>query len=146
MKGVPMPTDLAVSFPATTSGMVAALGTIEDTAAAWNLGTEIIARLRLIVEELMTNTIKYGYGRECDRPIRLRLSAGPVPTLTYEDDAPPFDPTRWRPADETALPGDGPEGQAGIKMVLGLSSSAAYEPRLDGNRLVLTLGAIASDA
>jgi anti-sigma regulatory factor (Ser/Thr protein kinase) len=137
-----MPTDLAVSFPATTNGMVAALERIEDTGAAWNLGAEIIARLRIIVEELMTNTIKYGYGRECDRPIRLSLCAGPVPTLTYEDDAPPFDPTRWRPANEDASPEDGPEGQAGIKMVLGLSSSAAYRPRPDGNCLVLTLGAL----
>lgn len=137
-----MPTDLAESFPATTSGMVAALGRIEDTAAAWNLGAEIIARLRIIIEELMTNTIKYGYGRECDRPVRLGLSALPVPTLTYEDDAPPFDPTRWKPEDENAAPGDGPEGQAGIKMVLGLSSSATYRPRPNGNCLVITLGAL----
>ena len=137
-----MPIDLDASFPATTDGIVAALQTIEDTGAAWNLGAEVIARLRIIIEELMTNTIKYGYAGECDRPIRLGLAATPVPTLTYEDEAPPFDPTRWRPADATALPGDGPEGQAGIKMVLGLSSSAAYHTRPNGNCLVLTLGAL----
>jgi anti-sigma regulatory factor (Ser/Thr protein kinase) len=136
-----MPTDLEVSFPATTSGMVAALETIEHSGAAWNLGADLIGRLRIIVEELFSNTIKYGYGRECDHPVRLRLSPTPVPTLTYEDDADPFDPTRWKLEDDDVTPDERPEGRAGIKMVLGLSATAIYLPRNGGNCLVLTLGA-----
>lgn len=135
-----MPTDLEVSFPATTSGMVAALETIEHSGAAWNLGADRIGRLRIIVEELFSNTIKYGYGRECDHPVRLRLSAVPVATLVYEDDAAPFDPTTWRLEDEDVPLDQRPEGKAGIKMVLGLSTSAIYQPRDGGNCLVLTLG------
>ena len=88
-----MPTDLEVSFPATTSGMVAALRTIEHSGVAWNLDADLIGRLSIIVEELFSNTIKYGYGQECDLPVRLRLAAIPVLTLVYEDDAAPFDPT-----------------------------------------------------
>lgn len=134
-----MSTDLEVSFSATTSAMVAALETIEDTGAAWNLGADVIARLRIIVEELVSNTIKYGYGQECDHPIRLRLGSRPVITLTYEDDARPFDPTGWKLEDEEAAPDERPEGKAGIKMVLGLSASATYLPRTHGNCLVITL-------
>ncbi|HEV2673138.1 MAG TPA: ATP-binding protein [Aliidongia sp.] len=134
-----MPTDLEVSFPATTSGMVAALETIEHSGLAWNLGPDQIGRLRIIVEELFSNTIKYGYGRECDYPVRLRLEMAPVLTLTYEDDAAPFDPTLWKPAEAMETPDQRPEGQAGIKMVLGLSVTAIYRPRAGGNCLVITL-------
>lgn len=139
-----MPSDLEVSFPATMSGMVAALETIEHSGAIWNLGAELVARLRIIVEELFSNTIKYGYGRECDLPVRLRLSVGLVATLIYEDDAAPFDPTRWTYGDDGLAPDERPEGQAGIKMVLGLSASATYLPRPLGNCLVLTLEARSS--
>lgn len=135
-----MPTVLEVSFPATTSGMVAALETIEHSGTAWNLGADLVGRLVIIVEELFSNTIKYGYGRECDRPVRLRLSAMPVATLVYEDDAAPFDPTAWRQEDADVPPDQRPEGRAGIRMVLGLSASAVYRARDGGNCLVLTLG------
>jgi anti-sigma regulatory factor (Ser/Thr protein kinase) len=135
-----MPTELEVSFPATASGMVAALQTIEHSGRAWNLGADLVMRLCIIVEELFSNTIKYGYGRECDHPVRLRLLLEPVLTLIYEDDAPPFDPTAWRHEAEDLLPHERPEGKAGIKMVLGLSVSAVYQARDGGNCLVITLG------
>jgi anti-sigma regulatory factor (Ser/Thr protein kinase) len=135
-----MPTELEASFPATASGMVAALQTIEHSAGAWNLGADLAMRLCIIVEELFSNTIKYGYGRECDHPVRLWLLPEPVPTLIYEDDAAPFDPTAWQHEIEELLPHERPEGKAGIKMVLGLSVSAVYRPRDGGNRLVITLG------
>jgi len=133
-----MPTDLEVSFPATTRGLITALETIEHSGRAWNFGAEVIARLLIIAEELISNTIKYGYGRECDLPFRLRLSALPVPTLVYEDDAAAFDPTCWVHPDEHLAPDDRPEGRAGIKMVLGLSGTATYLARPQGNCLVIT--------
>jgi len=133
-----MPTDLEVSFPATTRGLITALETIEHSGRAWNFGAEVIARLLIIVEELISNTIKYGYGGECDLPVRLRLSALPVPTLIYEDDAAAFDPTSWEHPDGDLAPDERPEGRAGIKMVLGLSGTATYLPRPRGNCLVIT--------
>lgn len=136
-----MPTDLEVSFPATTSGLITALETIEHSGRAWNFGAEVIARLLIIVEELMSNTIKYGYGGECDLPVRLRLSSLPVPTLVYEDDAAAFDPTGWEHPDDGLAPDERPEGRAGIKMVLGLSGTATYVARPNGNCLVITFGA-----
>ncbi len=50
-------------------------------------------RLRLIVEELLTNSIQHGYRAESDTPIRIELAViEGYPTLKYEDSAPPYDP------------------------------------------------------
>jgi anti-sigma regulatory factor (Ser/Thr protein kinase) len=136
-----MASELKLSFPATMSGLIASLEAIDHAGAAWNLDTGLVSRVRIIVEELFSNTIKYGYCGECDRPVRLHLGAEPVLTVTYEDEAPPFDPTALeREADESIMSEDRAEGKAGIAMVLGLCKTAAYVPRSDGNCMVMTFG------
>ena len=131
--------EIEINIPATRNGLATVLARIEEFAAARNLCTNAIARVRVVVEELITNTIKYGYGGECDRPIRLRLSAVRVLTVVYEDHAPPFDPTLGRPEKDTVAKRlQDREGHAGIGLILGLSSTAAYEARPEGNRLTLT--------
>jgi serine/threonine-protein kinase RsbW len=133
-----MPDTLEATIPATTDGLHRALEMIEHSTAAWNLEPDLIARLRIIVEELVSNTIKYGYGGECAQPIRLRLAAEDAAVrFDYEDDAPPFDPTRWRRTPEPVDLDARPEGQAGIMMVLGLSSDVRYQATPTGNWLTL---------
>jgi anti-sigma regulatory factor (Ser/Thr protein kinase) len=131
--------DVEVCFPATMVGLTIAMATIDQFHAARNLHGDEIACIRIVAEELISNTIKYGYGAECDRPIRLRLSADPIITLTYDDEAAPFDPTAWRTNEAPGTRGrELREGRAGIELVLGLSSTALYQRRPEGNRLVLT--------
>ena len=134
-----MPNELEVLIHATVSGLITALATIDQFRATRNLRADSVARVRVVIEELVSNTIKYGYGGECDRPVRLRLCAEPVLTLVYEDEAEPFDPTLWRPNEEwTAASRERQEGRAGVALVLGLSSAVRYERTSDGNRLVIT--------
>ncbi len=134
-----MASELSLSFSATMSGLVASLEAVDHAGAVWNLDPDLVSRVRIIVEELFSNTIKYGYGLECERPVRLRFSTGPSVTLTYEDDAPPFDPTaRARETNASIADAERPEGRAGIALVLGLCAGAHYEPRPDGNCLVMT--------
>jgi serine/threonine-protein kinase RsbW len=134
-----MSTQIEVSFPATSSGLVSALATIDQFRALRNLGADETARVRIVAEELISNTIKYGYGGECDRRIWLRLDHEPVLTLTYDDEADPFDPTLWRPDEEwTVVSRERHEGRSGIALLQALSSSVAYHPRPGGNRLVVT--------
>lgn len=135
MEKSPEPAEL--EYAATLDGLQAALGGIEQAGNAWNINRDLVSRALIVVEELFSNTIKYGYGGECDRPVRLRLAASPF-TITYEDDAPVFDPTHWKSSEDEALALDErPEGRAGIIMVMGLCRTV-YEPRDGGNRLVLT--------
>jgi anti-sigma regulatory factor (Ser/Thr protein kinase) len=134
-----MPTCLERSFPATATGMHAALEAIDQFCTASKIDAVLLARVRIAVEELFSNTIKYGYGEECERPVRLRLDSAPAVTLTYEDDAAPFDPTLWRPAERAEGSTDGSSvGRKGIMLILGLSSTAHYLPRPMGNCLEIT--------
>ncbi len=132
-----MPVDLDESFPATADGLRTALEAIDRFCVACNLNGLAVSRVRIIVEELFTNTIKYGYGGECDRPVRLCLGGMPL-CLIFEDDAPPFDPTGWKCATDTA-PDQQPEGQAGIPLILRLGSQVRYDARQHGNRIAITI-------
>jgi anti-sigma regulatory factor (Ser/Thr protein kinase) len=126
-----MPADLVLDLSATTSGLRECLDRIEQSCAGRNIPRAMVARLRVVVEELYSNTIKHGYGGESERPIRLLLRSAPRLELVYEDAAPPFDPTTWRPPQQSGI------GQKGIALVLGLAASAHYERLPDGNRVTL---------
>jgi anti-sigma regulatory factor (Ser/Thr protein kinase) len=133
--------NLEIELPATHRALLSCLETIGDFGAAARLPADIVAKARIVVEELYSNTIKYGYRGECDRRVWLRLSAAGSLTVIYEDDAPVFDPTPWatlstdpgRPSAAEALR----EGEAGLALMFGLATSVAYEPRADGNRLIV---------
>jgi serine/threonine-protein kinase RsbW len=135
------PPELEWRYAAKTDSLYAALDAIEQTCKAWNIDAALVSRARIVVEELFSNTIKYGYGKECDAAIRIRLTASPCLTLIYEDDAPLFDPTSWKSlADEHVRPDECPEGRAGIAMVMGLCATAVYQPRDGCNALTMTFG------
>ena len=131
---------LTLELPARAAGLQQALARIEGWCAAQGLPRALALRLLIVVEELFTNSVKYGYGAECDRPVRLALAAaGAGVELAYEDEAPHFDPTAW----QGALPesAQSPVGRTGIALVLGMAQAARWEPRPGGNRLVLRLAA-----
>jgi anti-sigma regulatory factor (Ser/Thr protein kinase) len=131
--------DLALNFAATTSDLVEALTSVEQYALRRNLDGDRLARLKLLIEELVTNADKYGYGSQAvPGAVRIGLHPGPPLELVYEDDATPFDPIAWhedwlrRNHDAEAV------GQRGIAMILGLAARARYQALPHGNRLVLT--------
>jgi anti-sigma regulatory factor (Ser/Thr protein kinase) len=127
--------DLALELPATSSGLRDGLTSIEEACNGWGISRDDVSRLRVVVEELFTNTIKYGYGGECERPVRITLRCSPHIELVYEDQAPPFDPTAWRAPSEPAA-----AGRQGIALVRGLSKSVRYERLPTGNRVTLRFG------
>jgi anti-sigma regulatory factor (Ser/Thr protein kinase) len=119
-----MPADLDLTVPATTRGLRTALEAIDRVCAARQAGADVTARTRIVVEELFTNTIKYGYGGESERPVRVAVHVTHEITVTIEDEAPHFDPTNWRAP--SASPGDRPPGQAGIPLVMGFAKAASH--------------------
>ena len=128
-----MSADLVLELSATTTGLRSCLDRIRESCARSKLPRDTASRLQIVVEELFSNTVKYGYGGECERPVRLRLRCSPRVELVYEDAAPPFDPTAWQ---ETPLPPDD-VGRKGIVLVRGLAESVRYEKLREGNRLTL---------
>ena len=129
-----MSADLVLELPATMAALRASLDRVREAGTRSKLPRDTISRLQIAVEELFSNTIKYGYAGECERPVRLRLRCEPRIELVYEDAAPPFDPTTWR---DPAPAGDGVAGRKGIPLLLGLAKSARYERLPTGNRLTL---------
>jgi anti-sigma regulatory factor (Ser/Thr protein kinase) len=128
-----MSADLLLDVPATMAGLRSCQDGILESCTRSKLPRDLISRLQIVVEELFSNTIKYGYGGECERPVRLQLRCSPRVELVYEDAAPPFDPTAWQ---EGRPPLDG-VGRKGIVLVRGLAESVRYERSSDGNRLTL---------
>ena len=72
-----------------------ALDFVAAFAALRDLSERDLLRLQLVIEELFTNTIMHGYGKECDEPIEIALGAAPGQvTVQYQDTAGPYDPAR----------------------------------------------------
>jgi serine/threonine-protein kinase RsbW len=107
------------------------------------LSRQSALRLRLIVEELFTNSIQHGYRAESDTPIRVELAViDGYPTLIYEDDAPPYDPLAKLSAlasdDVTQLAAPSADG-LGLLLVGRLAYGAHYAHEHGRNRLWLAM-------
>jgi serine/threonine-protein kinase RsbW len=128
--------ELKLDCPARINALHAALDAIEQACDTWKIDRSLVSRTRIVVEELFSNTIKYGYGGECEKPVRLSLEPQPELTLIYEDEAPAFNPLTWKAKQDEALPlEDRPIGQAGIAMVMGLCAHVSYQRRDGANCL-----------
>lgn len=97
-------------------------------------------RVRLVIEELVTNTIKYGYDDANEHRISLVLTLDKPARLRIEDDGHPFDPTVQTLATPlNAALEERPIGGLGLHMVRAETTSLSYQ-RCDGiNRLDLVL-------
>jgi anti-sigma regulatory factor (Ser/Thr protein kinase) len=118
---------------------VAAL--VEEAGAAAGFGREDRLRLRLVVEELFTNTVAHGHGQDSDAPVRLVCAIRPGEvTLTYEDSAPPYDPLGPGPSSEATLAAEHrPPGGFGVALVASLARDLRYTYANGKNRLLLTV-------
>jgi len=98
-----------------------ALAFVDGFAAARRLSERDLLRLQLVIEELFTNTIMHGYGRECDQPIEIALDAAPGQvTVVYEDAADTYDPARTLAASRAQVTGpleQRPVGHLGVHLV-----------------------------
>jgi phosphoserine phosphatase RsbU/P len=98
--------------------------------------------INLILEELLTNIIFYGYQDHAQHVIYITFEKGDSDiTLTIEDDAMAFNPLEQEAIDIDTLLEDKPIGGLGIHFVKNLTQSITYERTDDGNilRMVMTL-------
>jgi anti-sigma regulatory factor (Ser/Thr protein kinase) len=110
------------------------------------LADEDCARLQIILDELFTNVVKYGYedagaaGQghpEGHIEVALSLEADRL-IIEFADDGRPFDPLTSPPPDLDLPAESRPVGGVGIAIVRALVDEREY--RRDGNRNRLTLG------
>jgi anti-sigma regulatory factor (Ser/Thr protein kinase) len=96
------------------------------------------ADVRLVLEELLVNTVRHGYpdGRDGSIDIRLEVEMDVV-HLELRDDAMPFDPLQHDPPD---LPGDIARrdiGGLGLHLARSIASEFHYARDAHGNRVVI---------
>jgi serine/threonine-protein kinase RsbW len=116
--------------------IVAALKVTERFARSANLAPIAAARLSVVVEELVSNTLRHGAdGAAITVEFTLTAADGLI-RLCLADDCPPFDPTRERQF-------DGPDrdsgGGVGLALIRAWAREAAYARESGRNHVRLVL-------
>jgi serine/threonine-protein kinase RsbW len=112
---------------------------LEDFFAQHNLSAEVAGEMMLVSEELLVNTISYGYQDELEHIIDIKLSIqGDRFTMTLIDDGQAFNPleqqapTMGLPAAEVAI------GGLGIPLIRALSDKQHYQHSNGQNIFIFT--------
>ena len=102
--------------------------------------------IRLALEEMLTNTVKYGYDDPHEHLISVQIRAdSELIRITLEDDARPFDPTANRNFSlDNQLDSD-QDGGFGIELVRQICKTIAYRREDQLNRLVMKISVMDAD-
>jgi len=136
---------MTVTKPATAGNLALFLGFVEFVADRHGLEPEAAQRLKLVVEEAVTNVVHHGYaGRE---PGDLTLTAdleGDTVVVTLEDRGAAFDPADAPQADLDSDWRERSVGGLGWHLIRELTDAVAYAPGDAAadlpNRLTLRVG------
>ena len=111
---------------------------VVDAAGQAGLSTKATKRLRLAVEEAVTNVIQYAYQGITARSLFISTNTtGNALQVTVTDQGIPFDPTT-APVADISIPADKrPEGGLGILLIRQMSDGVAY--RREKGRNILTI-------
>jgi serine/threonine-protein kinase RsbW len=111
---------------------------VDRIAGQYNLQRDVLIDLRIALDEVVSNILKYGYADDAahDIAIHCEIRDGELET-TIEDDGCAFDPLRAPRPDLTAPLAARKVGGLGVHFLKELMNSVTYE-RVDGrNRLTL---------
>ncbi len=137
------PTDLQIALDARWDQLPALTAFTAEAEDSLGLTSEQMFVLELVVEEIVTNVIKYGY-REQGGPLELccRATAGDL-EIVIRDRGMPFDPTQASRPDLSGGVQDRPVGGLGVFLVCEMADTVHYtHSEADGwNELVVTKSA-----
>lgn len=127
-------------FPATLEAFDAIRESLETCVAALRWKPEDLHRCTLVLEELFTNSVKYGTPSGTDRQVYLAVipSADRSVSLIYEDRAPVYNPFA-----EVSMSHTNPNidlrrvGGLGVPLILRLTEQARHTALPVGNRITL---------
>jgi anti-sigma regulatory factor (Ser/Thr protein kinase) len=129
------------AFPARMDAFPRVAAFLQDVARAGSLGRGDALRLRLVAEELFTNTCRHGAGEASGDPVELRVTVTLEEVeLAYVDTGPCHDP-RVAVRASLGLDREVEErvGGVGIRLVSGFSRRLTHEYLNGRNRVTVTL-------
>jgi serine/threonine-protein kinase RsbW len=138
-----MPTD-SNTFSRTLLSRAQDVTALADSVQEWAKSCGLPDRschyLGLLLDELIANIVHHAYqGRDDGRiQIRIRIDGTQV-CVTLRDTGPPFDPTRWAPADTTQAMDEREFGGLGIHFVRRIAEHFSYRRDGDVNEVVFCL-------
>lgn len=130
-------------FPARLEALKGARTFLESFCDDAGVERQPCLKLNLVVEELFLNTVKHGHRGGSDAPVWITLTseAGAI-RMTYEDQAPPFNPFAAATREMLeALADTRREGGLGVLLAHGLTTQSEYAYLFGRNRIRLALAA-----
>src|SRR5262245_25710985 len=122
---------LAATIPATPAALVRLRDEARDFLAGLGVDDAAVHAVDLVLEELVSNTLRHGGVDGARQLIEVALEVGPaLVTLQLRDDARPFDPTLHPAPPRPASLAEAPIGGLGLPMVR--RSVRALRYRRDG--------------
>lgn len=113
---------------------------VENVAEEINLPVNIKYQIDVILDELVTNIISYGYDDKDDHIIKLIITyKDDLMTMELEDDGIHFNPLELPPPDITIPLEERPIGGLGIHIVKNLVRNIDYKRENNKNRLVMEI-------
>ena len=94
----------------------------------------------MILEELFTNAVNYGYPEGAAATGRIEIGLAVKKgrlEIRFSDDGRPFDPLSHTPPDLDRVPADRPLGGLGLHLLRSLVDDARYRRDRHGNHLAL---------
>lgn len=120
--------------------LVRLAGLVERFASEQRLPDESLAKINLVLDEMVSNVIKYGRVRDGEGGIDVVLALeGGLLTIDLADDGVAFNPLEATPPDLDRPIVERPIGGLGIHIVKALSETIAYRRENDRNRLTMTM-------
>ena len=111
---------------------------VTEFAERHGLSSELVFRLNLVLEEIITNVISYGYEDRLEHEISVRLSwQDRSIKVEVEDDGRPFNPLEAPPPDMGKPLAERKVGGLGIHLVREMMDELEYRRENDKNLLIL---------
>lgn len=115
-------------------------GMLERFCARQRLPAGLAAKLLLVIDEIHTNVVSYGYPEPSQHAVYVAVSqSGPLLTLIYDDDAAPFHPNAAPDPKVDAPISERRVGGLGIHIVHSIMDEVRYIRIGQRNRYVMTL-------
>lgn len=98
----------------------------------------VVFDIHVVLDEVLSNILKYAYGDKAQHKIRVKLTARDAEVeIGIEDDGQPFDPLTQPTPDLTLPLAQRPEGGLGVHFVRSLMDDVRYKREHNRNYLIL---------